>query len=30
MLAFQAIMAPATVMGYLSEMLNLAKKWGTK
>lgn len=30
LLCYQAIMAPATVMGYLSEILNLAKKWGTK
>ena len=30
LLAYQAIMAPATVAGYLSEILNLAKKWGTK
>jgi len=30
LLCYQAIMAPATVTGYLSELLNLAKKWGTK
>lgn len=30
LIAYQAIMAPATVTGYLSELLNLAKKWGTK
>lgn len=30
LLIYQAIMAPATVAGYLSETLNLAKRWGTK
>ncbi|HQB53580.1 MAG TPA: glycosyltransferase family 2 protein [Bacteroidales bacterium] len=30
LLAYQAMMAPATVAGYLSEMMNLTKRWGTK
>jgi len=30
LLVYQAIMAPATVAGYLSEMMNLTKRWGTK
>lgn len=30
LLAYQAIMAPATVAGYLSEGMNLTKNWGTK
>jgi biofilm PGA synthesis N-glycosyltransferase PgaC len=30
MLIYQTLMAPATVAGYLSEVLNLTKKWGTK
>lgn len=30
MLIYQTLMAPATMSGYLSEMLNLTKKWGTK
>ena len=30
LLAYQAIMAPATVSGYLGEMLNTTKRWGTK
>lgn len=28
--AYQAIMAPATMAGYMSEMMNLTKRWGTK
>ncbi len=30
LLAYQAIMAPATMAGYMSEMMNLTKRWGTK
>jgi poly-beta-1,6-N-acetyl-D-glucosamine synthase len=30
LLAYQAIMAPATVSGYLSEFMNTTKRWGTK
>lgn len=30
LLTYQAIMAPATMAGYLSEMMNLTKRWGTK
>ncbi|MCM0083890.1 glycosyltransferase [Geomonas sp. Red32] len=30
LLAYQAIMAPATVSGYVSEMMNMTKRWGTK
>jgi len=30
LLAYQAIMAPATVSGYRGELLNTTKRWGTK
>lgn len=29
-LVYQAVMVPATVAGYLSELLNLTKVWGSK
>jgi biofilm PGA synthesis N-glycosyltransferase PgaC len=30
LVAYQAIMAPATVSGYLGELMNTTKRWGTK
>ena len=30
MLTYQAMMAPASIAGYISELFNVRKNWGTK